>query len=232
MEVEYTGRQAAVTDELRDVAQPILERIEKLAGKASSAHIVLTTEKYRHTAEVTIKTSLQDLVGLCESTSMESALRQALEKAEAQAIRSKEKLKARKRLPTGDKVSVQPGLERASHAGRLSPQPAPDTLVYGTGNGTGNGNGNGVAAHTVPTRTAQKPLGKRPVVAANGEPHVVRSIDAIALRPMSLEEAVKEAEFRDREVFVFRDGGGQVKVLHRKRDGLMELIELPDAQAV
>ena len=44
---------------------------------------------------------------------------------------------------------------------------------------------------------------------------------------MSLEEAVKEAEFRDREVFVFRDPSGQVKVLHRKRDGRMELIELP-----
>jgi putative sigma-54 modulation protein len=222
MEVEYTGRQAAITDELRNLAQVILERIEKLAGKASSAHIVLTTEKYRHTAEVTIKTSLQDIVGLCESTSVESALRQALEKAEAQAIRSKEKLKARKRVSTGDKVSVQPGLERASHAGRLSPQPAPDAMA----------SGNGVAAHSVPTKSL-KPLGKRPVAAASdGEPHVVRSIDAIALRPMSLEEAVKEAEFRDREVFVFRDGGGQMKVLHRKRDGLMELIELPDAQAV
>jgi len=37
------------------------------------------------------------------------------------------------------------------------------------------------------------------------EPHVVRSSDGVALRPMSLEEAVKEAAFRDRDVFVFRD---------------------------
>jgi len=55
----------------------------------------------------------------------------------------------------------------------------------------------------------------------------VRSIDSIAMRPMSLEEAVKEAEFRDREVFVFRDHQGGLKVLHRKRDGKMELIEVP-----
>ena len=34
-------------------------------------------------------------------------------------------------------------------------------------------------------------------------------------------------EFRDREVFVFRDLEGRVKVLHRKRDGKMELIEAP-----
>jgi putative sigma-54 modulation protein len=55
----------------------------------------------------------------------------------------------------------------------------------------------------------------------------VRSIEALDLRPMSLEQAVKEAEFRDREVFVYRESSGQLKVLHRKRDGLMELIELP-----
>jgi putative sigma-54 modulation protein len=59
------------------------------------------------------------------------------------------------------------------------------------------------------------------------EPHVVRSADSVARRPMSLEEAVKEAAFRDRDVFVFRDYGGQAMVLYRKRDGKMELIEVP-----
>jgi putative sigma-54 modulation protein len=47
------------------------------------------------------------------------------------------------------------------------------------------------------------------------------------MRPMTIEEAVKEAEFRDRDVFVFRDPQGRVKVLHRKKDGKMELIEAP-----
>jgi putative sigma-54 modulation protein len=59
------------------------------------------------------------------------------------------------------------------------------------------------------------------------EPHVVRSLDSVALRPMTIEEAVKEAEFRDREVFVFRNTQGTLCVLHRKRDGKMELIEAP-----
>jgi len=47
------------------------------------------------------------------------------------------------------------------------------------------------------------------------------------MRAMTIEEAVKEAEFRDRDVFVFRDTAGKVKVLHRKKDGKMELIEAP-----
>ena len=44
---------------------------------------------------------------------------------------------------------------------------------------------------------------------------------------MTLEEAVKECEFRDRDVFVFRDPSGKVKVLHRTKDGKIELIEAP-----
>ena len=74
-----------------------------------------------------------------------------------------------------------------------------------------------------PTATAAAIPAKVPIQ----EPHVVRSADSVALRPMTLEEAVKEAEFRDREVFVFRDHQGNVMVLHRKRDGKMELIEAP-----
>jgi putative sigma-54 modulation protein len=38
---------------------------------------------------------------------------------------------------------------------------------------------------------------------------------------------VKEAHFKDRDVFVFRDLKGRVLVLHRTRDGKMELIEAP-----
>ena len=59
------------------------------------------------------------------------------------------------------------------------------------------------------------------------EAHVVTTQDSVALRPMTLEEAVKECEFRDREVFVFRDNNGKVKVLHRTKDGRIELIEAP-----
>jgi len=44
---------------------------------------------------------------------------------------------------------------------------------------------------------------------------------------MSLEVAVKEAACRDRDVFVFRDTLGQAMVLHRQRDGRMELIQIP-----
>jgi putative sigma-54 modulation protein len=68
---------------------------------------------------------------------------------------------------------------------------------------------------------------KYPAVAKTTEVHLVRSDEAVAMRPMTLEEAIKEAHFRDRDVFVFRDPKGKLMILHRTRDGKMELIEAP-----
>jgi len=59
------------------------------------------------------------------------------------------------------------------------------------------------------------------------EPHIVKSGEAIALKPMTIEEAVKETEFRDRDLLIFRTATGDTFVLHRRRDGQMELVELP-----
>ena len=50
-----------------------------------------------------------------------------------------------------------------------------------------------------------------------------RSTNAI----LTIEEAVKEAEFRDRDLLVFRSLANELFVLHRRRDGQMELAEIP-----
>jgi putative sigma-54 modulation protein len=56
--------------------------------------------------------------------------------------------------------------------------------------------------------------------------HVIPAPESMAERPMTLEEAVKEAESRDQQVFVFRDLSGYVKVLHCAGDGIVRLIEV------
>ena len=218
MDVEYTGRQAAVTNELRALAGPFLDRMEKMIGRGSSAHVIMSAEKNRQIAEVTVKTRSHDLVGLCESTaSPEAALRQALEKAEAQAIRFKEKRATQKRLPKDEKAMVETALARPGKGKRTGLLAVPDSPLD-------------EALGLNPDRAPDTPP-----AAQNGharaefslEPHVIRTIDAVALRPMSLEEAVKELETRNREIFIFRDKAELVRVLHCKRDGTLELIELP-----
>ncbi len=220
MDVEYTGRHdAVVTDEMRAITGPFLDRVEKMVGRGSSAHVVVLTEKNRQIAEVTVKTKAQDLVGLCESTvSMETALRSALEKAEAQAVRFKEKRTTQHRLPKDEKVLLEPALERGGKSKRTSLLNTPDSPLDEV---------LGLQPEVLPAARAVNGSGGRPAEDHAVEPHVTRTIEAVALRPMSLEEAVKELETRDRDIFVFRDKTGLLRILHCKRNGVLELIELP-----
>jgi putative sigma-54 modulation protein len=221
MQIEYTGRQFTITKPLHAIGNEGVERIGKILGRITTAHVVLSAEKYRQSAEITINTRLQSIVGLSESTSMETALREAITKAETQAIRYKDKLRAKKRKPKEEKVHEDSELARTHRTGRaisLAAAAAKSETKAQANAANGNGRSKPPSPVTVHSFPAKTPI---------AEPHVVRSIDSIAMRPMSLEEAVKESEFRDREVFVFRDHQGGLKVLHRKRDGKMELIEVP-----
>jgi putative sigma-54 modulation protein len=229
MQIEFTGRHVHITQAYRKLCEESLDRIHKVLDRALSAHIVLSSEKYRYTAEITIKYRGAKLASVGESTSMDAALRMALDKAETQAKRQKQKNVANKRLPKVEKTALEPRLARVRRGAAIrntadrsaadadAPPPAKASR-----NGK-NGAAKSAAKPVIPVTVHSFPA-KAPVI----EPHVVRSLDSVALRPMTLEEAVKEAEFRDREVFVFRrNGDGALCVLHRKRDGKMELIEAP-----
>lgn len=205
MNVEYTGRQATITKKLKTQTEAGLERIQKILGNSPSVHVILTTEKYRHTAELTVQTRNMKLVACCEATDMETALRDALATIEKQAIKQTKR-------KTTIKRNAKEGVRQVAIA---SLEEEPVTAVK-------TASRNGDARKAVPMLVHSFPS-ESPLV----EPHLVRSKDGLALRPMTLDEAVKEAAFRDREVFVFRDPAGQAMVLHRKRDGKMELIEVP-----
>jgi putative sigma-54 modulation protein len=211
MNVEYTGRQATITKKTKLMVESGLERICKILGDSCSVHVILTTEKYRHSAEITLKMKHQSLVATCEGTEMDVVLHDALNKIEQQAIRSKKKTATIKRHPKS-------GIKGpASKLQEDRAEPVPVKVVTAKAPTK-----NSVGRKAVPMLVHSFPS-KSPLV----EPSVARSTDSVALRPMSLEEAVKEAAFRDRDVFVFRDHAGQAMVLHRKRDGKMELIEVP-----
>lgn len=218
MQVEYTGRQVTVTRSLRAIADAGVERIAKILGKVTSAHVILSATKYRQTAEVTIKTRLSKIVGVAECANMETSLRDALDKAETQAVRARKKLQAKKRQPKEEKITAEPQLLRPRRPAKPHTAEAAAATEAPAPKSNGNGRGKVIVPVTVHSFPASNPV---------QEPHITRSTDSVALRPMTLEEAVKEAEFRDRDVFVFRDNEGGVKVLHRKRDGKMELIEAP-----
>jgi putative sigma-54 modulation protein len=197
MNVEYTGRQFEITPIIRKEVETGLTKIKKILGDKFETKVILALEKHRHKAEITITPPNGPLVGLAQANEMLVAVGQALEHLEKQAIKYKARWRAKKRQP-------RKGWD---------------------------GKGNGVdlqAAIGVTEKTAVPVLvHKFPHISRTTEAHLVRSSDSVALRPLTLEEAIKEAQFRDRDVFVFRDPKGKVMVLHRTRDGKMELIEAP-----
>jgi putative sigma-54 modulation protein len=91
MNIEYTGRHTAVTAKLKEQTEAALTRIARVTNRCTNAHIILTEDKHRQIAEVTLQCRGDVLVATSESTVMETALHDALAKVEQQAIRSKEK---------------------------------------------------------------------------------------------------------------------------------------------
>lgn len=99
MIIEYTGRQIVVTQKYRDQASAGLGRIEKLVDGAIAAKVVLTVDKYRKIADVTVGQGSQKMVAACESAEMMTALKDALAKIEQQAVRQRQKTTTTMRHP-------------------------------------------------------------------------------------------------------------------------------------
>jgi putative sigma-54 modulation protein len=196
MNVEFTGRQCEITSAIRKSVETGLSKIRKILGDKFDTKVILAVEKHRHKAEITISPRNGPLVGVAQAGDMKSAVNEALEHLEKQAVKFKTRWRSKKR-----------------HENK-------------------KWNGSGGAQLTLPSaiglgepREVSMVVHKFPAVAKSTEIHLVRPNDAVAMRPMTLEEAIKEAHFRDRDVFVFRDPQGKIMVLHRTRDGKMELIE-------
>ncbi|HXO31190.1 MAG TPA: ribosome-associated translation inhibitor RaiA [Candidatus Acidoferrales bacterium] len=205
MNVEYTGRHYEVTSAIRNAVETGLAKIRKILGDRFEAKAVLSVEKHRHKAEITINPRNGPLVGLAQAKDMTVAVNQALEHLEKQSVKYKTKWESKKR-------SARKSEEVKKWNGH---SPRSDETDARTKVGLTEKTAVPVAVH------------RYPPVARTTEVHLVRSDEAVSMRPMTLEEAIKEAHFRDRDVFVFRDPKGKVMILHRTRDGKMELIEAP-----
>ena len=197
MNVEYTGRQYEITPIIRKEVETGLNKIRKILGDKFETKVVLAVEKRRHKAEITITPRNGPIVGLAQATDMLSAVHEALDHLQKQSLKYKTKWLSKKRK-AGKKFNGQSDQETVEAAVGLTESTAVSVTVH-----------------------------KFPAVARTTEVHLVHAKDSVALRPMTLEEAIKEAHFRDRDVFVFRDPKGKVMVLHRTREGKMELIEAP-----
>jgi len=209
MEVEFTARQVKISKALRTQAEEELRRITRILGKAARASITFGAQRHVRIVEVTVQARAQTIAATGKAPTLDAALRQAIEHAENQARRYRDRRMENKRLPKEEKVLTAPPVARPKSR---ATQPAAEAVEGKPARAKARAS---IAVHSFPSRTT--------VV----EPHILDSSEAIALSPMTIEEAVKDAEFRDRDLLIFRNQTGELFVLHRRRDGQMELVEIP-----
>jgi putative sigma-54 modulation protein len=119
MEITVTFRHLESTDALRDYAQEKVSRIKKYVGTPAEAAVVLSLEKRRHTAEITLNTDGITINAKEVTEDMYSSIDLAVDKLERQVKKHKEKIKDHK-----------PGAqrERTARYNILSSQPDEQTV--------------------------------------------------------------------------------------------------------
>ncbi len=210
MEVEFTARQVKISKALRTQAEEGMEHITRILGKTARASVTFSAQRHLQIVELTVQARTQTIAATGNGATPDAALRQAIEHAVNQARRFRDRRMDGKRLPKGEKVLSLPPVARPKARAALVISEAADGKPATRAKARAS-----IAVHSFPNK---------PTVV---EPHILKSGEAIVMRPMTIEEAVKDAEFRDRDLLIFRNSGGDMFVLHRRRDGQMELVEIP-----
>jgi len=96
MEITVTFRHLESTDALRDYAREKVSRIKKYVGTPAEAAVVLSLEKRRHTAEITLNIDGITINAKEVTEDMYSSIDLAVDKLERQVKKHKEKIKDHK----------------------------------------------------------------------------------------------------------------------------------------
>jgi len=115
MRLELTGRHVDITPALRRLLDTKLSKLERVLNhRALSAQVVLTREKHRHRADITLHARGEKFLhGVGDATNWETSITQAIGKLTQQAQRVKGKWERRKR--DGD-IKGMPPAEAAATA--------------------------------------------------------------------------------------------------------------------
>jgi putative sigma-54 modulation protein len=208
MQVAITARNGRISKALRTQAEEGMERIGRILGRTARASIIFSAQRHLQIVELNILARSQKFAATGKGDSPDAALREAIAHAEHQTHRYRDRRIVNKRLPKEDKVLTAPPVTRSK--ARVEPELEAEEARPPRGKARAS-----IAVHSFPASAT--------VV----EPHIVKSSEAVALKPMTIEEAVKDAEFQDRDLLIFRTANGEMYVLHRRRDGQMELVEIP-----
>jgi putative sigma-54 modulation protein len=85
MKVNYTGRHMELTEPLKQFTKDRLDKMATYLDNIIDVHVILSVEKHRHSAEITLKTRADAFVASATTDDMYTSITQAVDKLEAQA---------------------------------------------------------------------------------------------------------------------------------------------------
>jgi putative sigma-54 modulation protein len=99
MRIDFTGRQMDVRPELQAYATKRLKKLTRLLRHDMGVHVVMTAEKHRRIAEITLNYRDHSLVAVKTTRDARTSINGALDKLQRQAIRLLGRRRERKRRP-------------------------------------------------------------------------------------------------------------------------------------
>jgi putative sigma-54 modulation protein len=95
--IEFTGRQTEVGPEIRTMVERRVKKLAKLLPHISRVHVILSSDKHRQLAELSVHSRNLTLTASEESTDMLSSASRVLDRIERQVQRRVGRLRGRKR---------------------------------------------------------------------------------------------------------------------------------------
>jgi putative sigma-54 modulation protein len=118
MEITVTFRHTEPVESLKTYTEEKISKLKKYLDSPVEAHVVLTVEKFRHQADMTISVNGTRIKAVEETGDMYSAIDQVMDKIEKQVKRHLEKIRMRR--PENIKGENQLASEEAEEVSALA----------------------------------------------------------------------------------------------------------------
>jgi ribosome hibernation promoting factor len=97
MRIHLTARHCELDPEDRLFTEQRLGKLSRFASDIQEAHVIVTAEKYRHIAEITVRTAGREVAGREEANEPRVAIERAVDRLEHQIRRLKDRRLERQR---------------------------------------------------------------------------------------------------------------------------------------
>ena len=200
MRITFTGKQEKLAPTQERKLATAFARLSKLIERngEKAAVVALSSQRHRQMAEVRVNFFDQTMIGEGKGTDQFTALMEAVENLERQALKSREKWRDSKR-------------ETPTRKARSTGEPLPEPVEVKAPKGGG-------------TAKAAKASTKKRAGKASKPAQIVQASED-GSKPMTVDEAMMALE-SGQDYIAYRDADtDRVRVLIRRRDGKIDLVE-------